>query len=86
VGKTLSDKINGWSGIITICFSIVGTFFCGLALWVISSTHDDIGDLRKSFNLMKDNMVYKCDYVEDYALVTKVLMKIDDRVREVEKQ
>ena len=64
-------QLNGYTG-------IVATVLAGLILWVVSSFH---GSLKS----IEHNMVYKCDYEGDKEVLTAILYKLDDRIRDIER-
>jgi len=69
--RVVLRQINGYTG-------IVATVLAGLILWVVSSFH---GSLRT----IEHNMVYKCDYEGDKEVLTAILYKLDDRIRDIER-
>ncbi len=78
MSKTFTERINGFG-----VFLRFGTpVLLGLVLFIMNNMQTDIREMRKSFNDMRDSMVYKCDYVEDLKLIRDNLMALEKRTYE----
>jgi len=68
---------NKYSGVIAFILS-------GIIIWVITSISADVKDLRTDVKKICSEVVYKCDYLENTKILTNILQKLDDRIRELE--
>ena len=85
---TLKQKLNDFGFVlrfITPLFTVLTTTVVTLALFILADLNAEVGDLSKSYNTLRDNMVFKCDYVDDKDTLALILTDINERIREVER-
>ncbi len=78
---SFKEKINGCSIWI---HRIVPTLLTALILFILSAMLTSIREIRTDFKGFRKDIVYKCDYIEDFKRIRDEFDKHDVRIRDVE--